>query len=80
MCIRDRAYTACEAAPRKTDGVRVKEFSLLRPVLEADFIIDLPKVKMCIRDSGDIIGQLAVVFHRLQRLFVAVHALSLIHI
>ena len=30
---------------RKTDGVRVKEFSLLRPVLEADFIIDLPKVK-----------------------------------
>ena len=38
------AYTACEAAPRKTDGVRVKEFSLLRPVLEADFIIDLPKV------------------------------------
>lgn len=39
------AYTACEAAPRKTDGVRVKEFSLLRPVLEADFIIDLPKVK-----------------------------------
>ena len=39
------AYTACEAAPRKTDGVRVKEFSLLRPVLEADFIIDLPKFK-----------------------------------
>lgn len=39
------AYTACETAARRIDGVRVHEFQLLRPVLEADCIIDLPKMK-----------------------------------
>ncbi len=39
------AYTGCESAPRKTDGARVRGFELIRPVLEADFLIDLPKVK-----------------------------------
>ncbi len=38
-------YTECRAAPRKTDGVRVREFNLIEPVHEADFIINLPKLK-----------------------------------
>ena len=38
-------YTACESAPRKTDGVLVHEFNLIAPVHAADFIIDLPKAK-----------------------------------
>ncbi|MCI2046585.1 MAG: DUF362 domain-containing protein [Faecalibacterium sp.] len=39
-------YTACETGPRKTAGGKVvSEFELIRPVLEADFIIDLPKFK-----------------------------------
>lgn len=40
------AYTACESGPRAVEnGAVVREFELLRPVLEADFIIDLPKFK-----------------------------------
>lgn len=38
-------YTECKALPRKTEGVRVHEFNLIEPVHEADFIIDLPKIK-----------------------------------
>ena len=39
-------YTACETGVRAVENGRVvSEFELLRPVLEADFIIDLPKVK-----------------------------------
>lgn len=38
-------YTDCNALPRKTQGLRVREFNLIEPVHEADFIIDLPKVK-----------------------------------
>ncbi len=40
-----KAYTQCESAPRASDGVRVREFQLICPVHEADFIIDLPKIK-----------------------------------
>lgn len=40
------AYTACESAPKRVEkGVAAQEFELLRPVLEAEFIIDLPKMK-----------------------------------
>ncbi len=38
-------YTGCRALPRKAQGVRVHEFNLIEPVHEADFIIDLPKIK-----------------------------------
>ncbi len=39
-------YTACETGVRAVENGRVvSEFELLRPVLEADFIIDLPKFK-----------------------------------
>ena len=38
-------YDACEFGPRKTGGGLVQEFNLIRPVLEADFLIDLPKMK-----------------------------------
>lgn len=39
-------YTACEAVPYKTEnGKVVSEFEILKPVLEADFIINLPKLK-----------------------------------
>ena len=38
-------YTECRTVLRKTDGRVVKEFELLAPVPEADFIIDLPKFK-----------------------------------
>lgn len=38
-------YTDCRALPRKTQGARVHEFNLIEPVHEADFIIDLPKIK-----------------------------------
>ena len=40
-----KAYTACEWAPRKTNGALVREFSLIRPALEADFIVNVPKLK-----------------------------------
>lgn len=41
-----QAYTACESGVRRVEnGVLVHEFELIRPVLEADFIIDLPKMK-----------------------------------
>ena len=39
------AYTACETDLCAADGRVVKEFELLRPVLQADFIINLPKMK-----------------------------------
>lgn len=40
------AYTACETVMVPVpDGKAVREFELLRPVAEADFIIDLPKLK-----------------------------------
>lgn len=38
-------YTDCKWQMRKTGGELVQEFSLIQPVLEADFIIDLPKLK-----------------------------------
>ena len=38
-------YTACKWQTRKTGGGLVQEFSLIEPVLQADFIIDLPKLK-----------------------------------
>lgn len=38
-------YTGCKWRLRKTNGELVQEFSLIQPVLEADFIIDLPKLK-----------------------------------
>ena len=38
-------YTACNAAPRKTDGKVVRVFNLIEPVHTADFIINLPKLK-----------------------------------
>jgi uncharacterized protein (DUF362 family)/NAD-dependent dihydropyrimidine dehydrogenase PreA subunit len=39
-------YSACQSGLRKTEnGKVVTEFELLQPVLEADFIIDLPKFK-----------------------------------
>lgn len=38
-------YTACESRPVKTGGMIAKEFTLIAPVLEADVIIDLPKLK-----------------------------------
>ena len=39
-------YTACESVTVPvSDGAVVREFELLRPVREADFIIDLPKFK-----------------------------------
>ena len=39
-------YTACESVPCAVEnGAVVRQFELLRPVLEADFIIDLPKFK-----------------------------------
>lgn len=38
-------YTACKWQTRKTGGRLVQEFSLIEPVLQADFIIDLPKLK-----------------------------------
>ena len=38
-------YTGCKWQLRKTNGALVQEFSLIQPVLEADFIIDLPKLK-----------------------------------
>lgn len=38
-------YTECEFSPIETQGKLVHQFNLLKPVLEADFIIDLPKMK-----------------------------------
>lgn len=38
-------YTACQSAPQKTNGVLVRQFELIAPVLETDFLIDLCKVK-----------------------------------
>lgn len=38
-------WTGTTSGPRKTDGRLVREFNLLTPVLESDFIIDLPKLK-----------------------------------
>lgn len=40
-----RLWPGIDSGPRKADGVLVHEFNLLAPVLESDFIIDLPKVK-----------------------------------
>ncbi|NLW80004.1 MAG: DUF362 domain-containing protein [Ruminococcaceae bacterium] len=39
------AYTACETTHKAGGGQLVKEFHLLKPVVEADFIINLPKLK-----------------------------------
>lgn len=39
-------YTACESRPYPTpNGKVVKEFEILKPILEADFIINIPKFK-----------------------------------
>ncbi|MEG2434896.1 MAG: DUF362 domain-containing protein [Ruthenibacterium sp.] len=38
-------YLDCAYATRQTDGKRVRSFNLLQPVLEADFILNLPKFK-----------------------------------
>ena len=39
------AYLDCQAGVRQTDGRRVRSFELMQPALQADFVIDLPKVK-----------------------------------
>lgn len=40
------AYSACHAFPRSVEnGVVVGEFDILEPIIEADFIINLPKFK-----------------------------------
>lgn len=39
------AYTECQSGLRQGPGRLVKEFTLLKPVLESDFIINLPKLK-----------------------------------
>ena len=39
------AYSACETVEVDTAGQAAQQFELLRPVAEADFIIDLPKLK-----------------------------------
>ena len=38
-------YLGCKAGMRKTQGERVRSFELIEPVLDAGFIIDIPKVK-----------------------------------
>lgn len=38
-------YTKLESVAVRTDGVMVKEFELLKPVVESDIIINLPKFK-----------------------------------
>lgn len=38
-------YTDCESQAVKTEGRLVREFLVLKPVLEADFIVNLPKFK-----------------------------------
>lgn len=38
-------FTDCTAKTRKTNGVRVREFNMITPVHEADFILNLPKLK-----------------------------------
>lgn len=38
-------YLGCKAGVRKTQGERVRSFELIEPVLDAGFIIDIPKVK-----------------------------------
>lgn len=38
-------YTDCQFGPRSCQGELVHQFNLIQPVLEADFLIDLPKMK-----------------------------------
>lgn len=38
-------YTDCKSGPRETEGKLVRRFELLEPVLEADFIVNVPKFK-----------------------------------
>ncbi|MGD9559457.1 MAG: DUF362 domain-containing protein, partial [Oscillospiraceae bacterium] len=38
-------YTDCEEQPVPADGQLVRRFNLLRPVVESDFIVNLPKFK-----------------------------------
>lgn len=38
-------YTECRSAPRRIDGVLLHECNLIAPVHEADFIINVPKLK-----------------------------------
>ena len=38
-------YTDCQFGPRSCQGELVHQFNLIKPVLEADFLIDLPKMK-----------------------------------
>lgn len=41
-----KTYTACAFAPRANGAAKlVKQFNLIEPVLQADFIINLPKLK-----------------------------------
>lgn len=39
------AYSTCETVIVKTEGKAAQQFEILRPVAQADFIIDLPKLK-----------------------------------
>lgn len=39
------AYSTCETVMVKTEGKAAQQFEILRPVAQADFIIDLPKLK-----------------------------------
>ena len=38
-------YTACESAATPSKGVLVRNFNFIQPVLDCDFIINLPKLK-----------------------------------
>ncbi len=40
-----KLYTACESGTRPADGALVHSFALIAPVLESDFIINMPKCK-----------------------------------
>lgn len=47
VCRQDGAecYTACQSGEKPAKGRLVQSFTLLKPVLESDFIISLPKLK-----------------------------------
>ena len=38
-------YTACESGTRECKGQLVRQFELIQPILEADYILNLPKFK-----------------------------------
>ncbi len=40
-----KLYTACESSSRSSSGALVRQFTFIQPVLDCDFIINLPKLK-----------------------------------